>query len=122
MPTDSDDGLTAAEVADRVARHLTNDTGRHSSRSIADIIRANVVTPFNLVLGILFVAILITGEFRDALFGVVLVLNAAIGVIQEWRAKQALDRPRGAERARARRDGAQPRSTSTTSCRTTWSC
>ena len=50
MATTVDGGLTAAEVADRVARHLTNDTGRHSSRSIADIVRANVFTPFNLVL------------------------------------------------------------------------
>jgi cation-transporting ATPase E len=50
VATTVDGGLTAAEVADRVARHLTNDTGRHSSRSIADIVRANVFTPFNLVL------------------------------------------------------------------------
>jgi magnesium-transporting ATPase (P-type) len=108
MTTAIDGGLTAAEVADRVARHLTNDTGRHSSRSIADIVRANVFTPFNLVLGILLVAILITGQFRDGLFGVVLVLNAAIGVIQEWRAKQALDRLAvlSEPRARVRRDGA----------------
>jgi cation-transporting ATPase E len=109
VPTDTDGGLTAAEVADRVARHLTNDTGRHSSRSIADIIRANVFTPFNLVLGILFVAIMITGQFRDGLFGIVLVLNAAIGVIQEWRAKQALDRLAvlSEPRARVRRDDTQ---------------
>jgi cation-transporting ATPase E len=109
MATTIDGGLTAAEVADRVARHLTNDTGRHSSRTIADIVRANVFTPFNLVLGILFVAILLTGQIRDALFGVVLVLNAAIGVVQEWRAKQALDRLAvlSEPRARVRRDGAQ---------------
>jgi cation-transporting ATPase E len=109
MTTTVDGGLTATEVADRVARGLTNDTGRHTSRSIADIVRANVFTPFNLVLGILLVAILITGQIRDALFGVVLVLNAAIGVVQEWRAKKALDRLAvlSEPRARVRRDGTQ---------------
>ncbi len=68
-----------------------------------------MITPFNLVLGILFVAILITGQIRDALFGLVLVLNAAIGVVQEWRAKQALDRLAvlSEPRAHVRRDGAQ---------------
>jgi cation-transporting ATPase E len=106
---DLDSGLSAAEVADRVARHLTNDTGRHTSRSIADIVRANVFTPFNLLLGVLLVAILITGQLRDSLFGIVLVTNTAIGIIQEWRAKQALDRLAvlSAPRARVRRDGEQ---------------
>ena len=38
------------------------------------------------------VVVLIVAPFQDAMFGLVLVGNAAIGIIQELRAKQTLDR------------------------------
>jgi cation-transporting ATPase E len=63
-----------------------------TSRSLAAILRANVMTRFNALLGSLLVVILIVGPPQDALFGFVLVGNTAIGVIQELRAKRTLDR------------------------------
>ena len=36
--------------------------------------------------------IIAVGEYRDALFGIVLVLNTLIGIVQEVRSKRALDR------------------------------
>jgi cation-transporting ATPase E len=55
----------------------------------------------------LLVVIIVVGPFQDALFGVVLVANAAIGIIQEVRAKRTLDRLAllAAPRARVVRDG-----------------
>src|SRR5699024_9218890 len=47
---------------------------------------------FNAMLGALAVAILATGRFGDAMFVFVLVINSAIGIIQEVRAKRTLDR------------------------------
>ncbi|HEY5155787.1 MAG TPA: HAD-IC family P-type ATPase [Acidimicrobiales bacterium] len=91
-PTATARGLTAAEVADRVADGRSNDVPDPTSRTIDQIVRANVFTPFNLVLGILLVVITAVGEFKDALFGVVLVLNTLIGIVQEVRSKRALDR------------------------------
>jgi uncharacterized protein with PhoU and TrkA domain len=44
-------GLTAAEVQERVARGQTNDTGERTSRKLSEIVRANVFTRFNAILG-----------------------------------------------------------------------
>ena len=100
-------GLTAAEVQDRVARGLTNRSTEHTSRSYGEILRANVFTRFNAILGTLFAAVLIVGQPQDGLFGLVLVANAVIGIAQEIRAKRTLDALAvlSAPRARVTRDG-----------------
>ncbi|MGB8649256.1 MAG: HAD-IC family P-type ATPase [Mycobacteriales bacterium] len=100
-------GLSAAEVeAHRLAGHV-NAYEQSTSRSVSAIVRANVVTRFNAILGGLLVVILVVGPLQDALFGLVLVSNTAIGIVQELRAKRALDRLAvvTAPRARALRDG-----------------
>jgi cation-transporting ATPase E len=86
------DGLTAAEVAERVAAGQTNAVDEHTSRTVEEIIRANVLTRFNAILAVLAVAVLATGRYGDALFAGVLVINAIIGIGQEVRAKRTLDR------------------------------
>ena len=88
-------GLSSAQVAERRARGLTNAGGERTSRSVAEILRANVLTRFNLILGVLLAVILAVGEPQDALFGIVLVTNALIGIAQELRAKRTLDRLAG---------------------------
>ncbi|MDJ0954477.1 MAG: HAD-IC family P-type ATPase [Acidimicrobiia bacterium] len=86
-------GLSSAEVAERVAAGQVNVVQETTSRTTAEIVRANVVTRFNILLGVLLLIILIVvREPRDGLFGIVLVSNAAIGIIQELRAKRTLDR------------------------------
>src|SRR5712691_9007218 len=101
-------GLTSAQVAERRSRGLTNAGGEHTSRSVAHILRANILTRFNLILGVLLAVILAVGQPQDALFGVVLVTNALIGIGQELRAKRTLDRLAvlSAPRVRVIRDGA----------------
>jgi len=102
-------GLTSAQVAERRSRGLTNAGGETTSRSVADILRANILTRFNLILGVLLAVILAFGQPQDALFGIVLVTNALIGIAQELRAKRTLDRLAvlSAPRVRVTRDGAQ---------------
>ncbi|MEX1009458.1 MAG: HAD-IC family P-type ATPase [Acidimicrobiia bacterium] len=84
-------GLAAAEVQERVARGAVNDTGERTSRTINEIIRANVFTRFNAILGAMLAVIIVVGPIQDATFGIVLFANAAIGIIQELRAKRTLD-------------------------------
>ncbi len=85
-------GLTPSEVEERVAAGQTNTVAAATSRTVGDIVRANVFTRFNAILGTLLIVILIVGPLIDALFGLVLVANTLIGIIQELRAKQTLDR------------------------------
>ncbi len=84
-------GLTRVEVAQRMEAGAINAVPTGPSRTVADIVKANLLTVFNVLLGVLFVAIVIVAPIQDALFGAVLVINAAIGIIQELRAKKTLD-------------------------------
>jgi cation-transporting ATPase E len=100
-------GLTEAEVADRVAAGRTNAVDDRTSRTVTEIVRANVFTVFNGLLLTLFVIILATGRWQNGLFGGVIIANSAIGIFQEVRAKRTLDRLAvlNAPRARAVRAG-----------------
>lgn len=102
-------GLTAAQVRERVEQGRTNAQQVRSSRSYTEIARANLFTFFNGLLGTLAVLALLTGRWQNALFGGVVVANAAIGIVQEVRAKRTLDRLAvlNAPRARPVRDGRQ---------------
>ena len=79
-------GLSSAQVTERRSRGLTNAGGERTSRSVAEILRANILTRFNLILGVLLAVIVAFGQPQDALFGIVLVTNALIGIGQELRA------------------------------------
>ena len=84
-------GLTDVEVAERVAQGKTNDVPGRATRSVADIVRANVFTPINAILGVLLAVVLATGSLINGLFGVLIIANSVIGMVQELRAKQTLD-------------------------------
>ena len=84
-------GLTSAEVAERTSRGQVNATEQATSRPLWTIIKTNVFTRFNAILGVLFVLVLSTGSFADGLFGVVLIVNSGIGIVQEYLAKRKLD-------------------------------
>ncbi|MYY11692.1 HAD-IC family P-type ATPase [Streptomyces sp. SID4919] len=101
-------GLTSAQVAERVARGEVNDVPVRSSRSAVDIVRANVFTRFNAIIGVLWVIMLIVAPIQDSLFGFVIIANTGIGIVQELRAKRTLDSLAviGEARPVVRRDGA----------------
>ncbi|WP_432166010.1 HAD-IC family P-type ATPase [Streptomyces sp. bgisy031] len=100
-------GLTSAEVAERVARGEVNDIPVRSSRSATEIIRANVFTRFNAIIGVLWLIMLFVAPFQDSLFGYVILANTGIGIIQELRAKKTLDSLAviGEAKPTVRRDG-----------------
>ncbi|MGW4669686.1 cation-translocating P-type ATPase [Streptomyces sp. NPDC004324] len=100
-------GLSAAEVAERVARGEVNDVPVRSSRSLGEIVRANVFTRFNAIIGVLWLIMLSVAPFQDSLFGYVILANTGIGIIQEWRAKKTLDSLAviGEAKPTVRRDG-----------------
>ncbi len=85
-------GLSSAEVEERVARGQVNDVPSAPTRTLAEIVRANVLTRFNALLGGMLAVIIVVGPLQDALFGAVLVANALIGIVQEVKAKRTLER------------------------------
>ena len=100
-------GLTAAQVAERVAAGQVNVLPDRSGRSVLDIIRANVLTRINAILGVLFIIVMTTGSIINGAFGLLIIANSGIGIIQEIRAKRTLDALAivGQTRPMVRRDG-----------------
>lgn len=80
------------EVRQRVKAGRVNTASTKASRSVASILRSNILTRFNAIISALLVVVLVFGHPADALFGLVMVINALIGIVQELRAKRTLDR------------------------------
>ena len=119
-------GLSEAEAAQRL-RGL-GPVEHETSRSVRSIVRANVLTLFNAIILVFFILILSQGLWADALFGVIAIVNSAIGIRQEMKAKETLDNlallvapraevirdgrgdraPRRGDRPRRRRSGSSP--------------
>ena len=101
------EGLTRAEVLERQRRGEVNEISQSHTHTVPQILRANILTPFNALLGALLAVILVVGPLQDALFGLVLVANSLTGIVQELRAKRTLDRLTviSAPRARVVREG-----------------
>ena len=61
-------GLSSSDVSERLSDGRTNDVTDPTSRTIGQIFKANVFTPFNFLLGILLVIVFAIGEYKDGLF------------------------------------------------------
>ena len=109
---DSLNGLTDAEVAERVAAGKINGDVNIKTKSVARILRTNIVTFFNvLFLIIAFIMSFFVEESSEGLFTygffIVAVVNCLIGIIQELAAKKTIDNLSllHAPKARALRNG-----------------
>jgi cation-transporting ATPase E len=102
-----DAGLTEADVARLRAEGKSNDVPARASRSVRDIVRGNVFTRINAILGVLLIIVLSTGSVIDGMFGLLIVANSGIGIVQEIRAKRTLDRLAivGQNKPQVRREG-----------------
>ncbi|MFT8703907.1 HAD-IC family P-type ATPase [Bifidobacterium aquikefiricola] len=92
MPQVEEQGLSADDVQSRVTNHQVNRADTKSSRSLLQILRENVFTFFNALIFSAMVLVLLTGQWKDAVFGFVIIVNSGIGVATELQAKATLDR------------------------------
>jgi cation-transporting ATPase E len=100
-------GLTSTQVAERVAAGQVNHVKDRNARSLGDIVRANTFTYFNALIGSLWLLMLVSAPLIDGLFGLVIVVNTAIGIVQEYRAARTLSKLSlvHQQQAAVRRDG-----------------
>lgn len=85
------EGLTQAQVDERVAQGMVNKQIEAASKSQKEIIFSNIFTYFNLIFFIIAVLLILVGSFRDLTFLPVILANTLIGIIQELRSKKVLD-------------------------------
>ncbi len=91
LPTDDPGrGLSSVEAADRL--NALGPAQSHTSRSTSSIVAGNVFTLFNLIIGVFFILILSLGLWADAIFGFIAIVNTWIGIRQELKAKETLER------------------------------
>ena len=86
------EGLTSRQVQEHRLHGWVNRAVEPPSRTTKEIIHENVFTYFNLIFAVLAVLLCLVGSFRDLTFLPVIIANTMIGIIQEIRAKQVLDK------------------------------
>lgn len=86
------EGLTSLEVQERVTLGYDNKTPKGSSKTVLGIILSNIFTFFNLINILIAGLIVYVGEYKQLFFMVIITLNTVIGIIQELKAKQTIDK------------------------------
>jgi len=107
--TDKTNGLTSAEVDERIKNGRVNGNPNPKTKSIKQIFAQNIFTFFNLINVILAVMVFMVGSPKNAMFALVIVCNTAIGIFQEIRAKKTIDKLTliSAPKAHVIRDGGE---------------
>lgn len=102
-------GLSGAEVEERVAKGLVNSTGESVSKSKKEIVTSHVFTYFNFLNLFLGLMIVISGQFKSLTFLGVIICNSVIGIYQEFKVKKLVDSLSviTATKAKVIRDGKQ---------------
>lgn len=95
--TSPETGLTSEEVAERVREGKVNGEQTVRTKSVAQILRSNIVTFFNFVFIVL--AVLLAGFVPSGMDGIgnfgfliLIVFNTLVGIVQELRAKRTMDK------------------------------
>ena len=85
-------GLTDDEVNERIEQGLVNQSDISTGKSVKNIILSNILTYFNLIFLIIAILLIYVGSYRNLTFLPVIIGNIIIGIVQELRAKQILDK------------------------------
>lgn len=90
--TDYRTGLTQKQVQERTAKGLVNTAVDSGAKTTRDIIMENTFTYFNMIFIFLAVLVCIAGSFRSLTFLPVVIGNTLIGIFQEIRARNTLEK------------------------------
>lgn len=92
LKSDEKRGLTAAEAGKRLAMYGRNEMKESRKKTAVEVFLEQLNDPLIYVLIVAAAVSVFLGEISDAvIIGVVVILNAAVGVLQEGKAKRALD-------------------------------
>ena len=84
-------GLSSAEVEDRIRMDRTKHMNTSASKSVSDIVKEHSLTYFNFLNLFLAVLVALTGQFKNMTFMGVILINTAIGIVQELKVKKLID-------------------------------
>ena len=109
MDASNTSGLSEEQVNARRQQGLVNGTEEITTKTVGQIVRSNLITPFNILNTILAGLILMVGSYKNLLFMGVIISNTLIGTFQEIKAKKTIDRLKliAAPKAHVLRGGAK---------------
>ena len=84
-------GLSSAQVEERIAKGLQNTLPASASKSTAQIFKENICTLFNLLNFLIAVALALVGAWTNIVFIFIILLNLTIGIAQEIHAKRLVE-------------------------------
>ena len=90
--TNCEEGLTKSQVQERIGRGLVNTAVDSVEKTTREIIIENTFTYFNMIFVFLAVLVCIAGSFRSLTFLPVVIGNTLIGIFQEIRARNVLEK------------------------------
>lgn len=100
-------GLTSSEVRERIEAGKVNVSDNHISKTTKEIVKSHTLTYFNFLNLFLGILVLFTGQFKNLTFLGVIFSNSIIGIVQELKVKQLIDKLSviTASKTRVLRDG-----------------
>ncbi|MCG5125727.1 HAD-IC family P-type ATPase, partial [Candidatus Saccharibacteria bacterium] len=85
-------GLNQAEIKERITNCQVNTAVQAPTKTIGEIVRSNSLTYFNFVFLFLATLLFLVRAYKDMSFLPLIFINSLIGILQELRAKQILDK------------------------------
>ena len=92
LSPDPEQGLTLHQVKERQQNGWANDPVDSPTKTVGQIVRENVFTFFNFIFVVLAALLVAVGSFDDMLFLLIAVANTGIGIVQQLRSKQTVDK------------------------------
>jgi len=90
--TDYNYGLTQDQVNERIQKEQTNETPNQSVKTYKRIFLENTLTFFNVLCLAIAISLICVGAWSNCLFMVIIIVNTAIGIIQEVKAKKTIEK------------------------------
>lgn len=88
----ANEGLSLKQVEERINQGLVNLPVEPPSKTVKQIVYTNVFTYFNLIFIVLALLIILVGSYQNLVFMGVIIVNTVIGIVQEIKAKNTIDK------------------------------
>ena len=85
-------GLTSAQVRERTDAGWTNAPVDPPGKTVKQIVLSNIFTYFNMLFFLLALCVIAVQQWLNLTFMGVIIVNTAIGIVQELRSKKTLDK------------------------------
>ena len=89
---DPQQGLTSAQVRERADAGWTNAPVDPPGKTVKQIVLSNIFTYFNMLFFLLALCVIAVQQWLNLTFMGVIIVNTAIGIVQEIRSKKTLDK------------------------------